>query len=58
MFAADDNEMRPEHRVEANALPFIVVEMLCNLMLFQTMMAIMIKLTPGTKSNNTQYQGR
>ena len=42
MFAADDNEMRPEHRVEAHALPFIVVEILCNLLLFQAMMAIMI----------------
>jgi hypothetical protein len=49
MFAADDNEMRPEHRVEANALPFIVVEMLCNLMLFQAMMAIMINAINVTR---------
>jgi len=51
MFATDDNHVRSEHRVEANALPFIVVELVCNLMLFQAMQAIMINAIDVTRGH-------
>ena len=42
MFATNEHDPRPEDRIEANSLPFLAIDLVCNVILFQTVMAIMI----------------
>ena len=42
MFSTNEHDPRPEDRIEANSLPFLAIDLVCNVILFQTVMAIMI----------------
>jgi hypothetical protein len=42
MHAMDENSIPPENRSEENALPFMILDFVCNSILFQASTAIMI----------------
>ena len=49
MHASDEDQQRQSYRSEANALPFLAIELSCNLILFQAMMSIMINAIDVTR---------